>query len=105
MTSILQRARSELPQSVKWTCILALPAVVLVVLISAMMGGIHGYGGLPLTIAVAPYLALDQLFQIHLLSTYVAFFIVLVIEWTYLFVIVFIFRIVSPSLLRVFTGQ
>jgi hypothetical protein len=28
MTGILQRARSELPPSAKWTCILALPAAV-----------------------------------------------------------------------------
>jgi hypothetical protein len=105
MTGIFQRARSELSPSAKWTCILALPAVVLVVLISAMMGGIHRHGGLPLTVAVAPYLAFDHLFQIHLLTTFVAYFFVIVIEWTYLFIIIFMVRLVLPPLLRIFTGQ
>ena len=103
--SILQRARSELPPSVKWTCILTLPAVLLVVLLSAMLGGIEGSGGLPLTNAVAPYLVVDQFFQVHQLSTFVAYTFAVVIEWAYLFVIVFIFRMVFPPLLRMFTGQ
>jgi hypothetical protein len=105
MTSILRRARSELPLSAKWTCILAIPALIAVVLISAMLGGIEGSGGLPLTIAVAPYMAFDRIFQIHLLGTFVAYLCVAVIEWIYLFVIVFVSRMAFPSLLRMFTGQ
>jgi hypothetical protein len=67
--------RSELPRSAKWTCILVIPTVILVVLVSAMLGGTEGSGGLPLTIAIAPYTAVDKVLQVHLLGPFVEYFI------------------------------
>lgn len=86
------RARNELRSAAKWTFILVLPAIALVLLASVLLGGLHGHGGMPLMIAYAPFIALDKVFHVRLAESPLNWFVVAVIEWLYLFILVLAFR-------------
>jgi hypothetical protein len=92
--ALFHRVRTELKPAVKWTFILALPAVAMVLLAIFLLGGIHGRGGLPLMIAYAPFIALERVFRVHMAETPLNWFVVAVIEWTYLFLLILVFRLI-----------
>ena len=90
--ALFTRVWTEVKPAAKWTCILALPAVAVVLLASAFLGGIHGRGGIPLMLAYAPFIALDKFFHVRLAETPLNWIAVAAIEWLYLFIIIFLFR-------------
>ena len=85
-------ALRDLMVSAKWTCILAIPAVLVVLGASAALGGIHGRGQLPLVIAYAPIIALDTVAHIKMSGGLLTWLITIVIEWIYLLLAVTVIR-------------
>jgi hypothetical protein len=82
----------DLTVSARWTCILAVPAVLVVLAASVLLGGIHGNGQLPLMIAYAPIIALETVARIKLSGGPLTWIITVVMEWIYLFLAVTVFR-------------
>lgn len=82
----------DLKASAKWTCILAIPAVLAVLGASVILGGIHGHGQLPLTIAYAPIIVLENVAHVSLSGGPLTWIVTIAIEWIYLFLAVAVFR-------------
>jgi hypothetical protein len=92
MSSKGQFIIGDFKASAKWTCILAIPAVLVVLIVSAILGGIHGRGGLPLEVAYAPMIGLEKITHTRLADTPLTWVLTIAIEWTYLFVVVLLSR-------------
>lgn len=94
MNNVQRPVVGDLKASAKWTCILAIPAVLVVLGVSVMLGGIHGHGQLPLTIAYAPIIALQTVAHVDLSGGPLTWVVTIIIEWLYLFLAVTVFRTV-----------
>ena len=92
MNNVHRPIAGNLKASARWTCILAIPVVLAVLGASVMLGGIHGHGQLPLTIAYAPIIALESIAHVDLSGGPLTWVVTIAVEWLYLFLVVTVFR-------------
>jgi hypothetical protein len=85
-------ALTEVKASAKWALILFVPAAALVIATSVLLGGFHGWGGLPFLIAFAPFVAMDSLIHIPRSNNPWGLLVAIPIEWAYLFLVVLAWR-------------
>lgn len=93
MNGTSRRILRDSKVSAKWTCILAVPAFVAVMGASAILGGIEGHGQLPLTIAIAPIIALETVAHVKLSGGPLTWAVTIALEWLYLFSAVTVWRV------------
>ena len=101
----VRHVRADARASAKWALIVFVPAAALVVAASVLLGNIHGWGGVPLLIAFAPFIVLNTLFPIPRSDNPLGLLLAIPLEWGYLFLLVLVFRFVFRRHRQVDIGQ
>lgn len=82
--------KNELAASAKWSGILFLPVVILIVCVFGALGGIHGDGKLLFLVTLAPVMGIERF--VDGASPVVVWPAIVVVEWFYFFLLVALLR-------------
>jgi|SRR5271169_2223458 len=99
MGDLSTNVRAELVISLKWAAILAIPAAIVLFVVSAILGGIHHWGGIPFFVALAPIFVIRNIFHLQLPEGASFWIVVVLLEAAYFYLVVLLFRLLKLHIL------